>query len=75
MRCGKASRSPIGPAVRVMIAGLWQSWGSWARRTAAEGGAGGDASGYDSEGACVDVDVGAGSCAGAGHCAVAGDGA
>lgn len=63
MRCGKASRSPTGPTLRVMIAVLWDSWGRWAGLAAAEGGAGGDVRGYGN------VVVGAEGCAGAGGCA------
>ena len=57
MRCGKASRSPTGPTLSVMIAVLLEGWGSWAGRIAAEGGAGGDARGYNNRVACVDADV------------------
>ena len=73
MRCGKASRSPTGPTLSVRIAVLWESWGSWVGRIAAEGEAGGDAKGYGHEGTCVYANVGAENCAGAGDCVVAGD--
>ena len=73
MRCGKASRSPTGPTLSVRIAVLWESWGSWVGRIAAEGGAGGDAKGYGHEGTCVYANVGAENCAGAGDCVVAGN--
>ncbi len=73
MRCGKASRSPTGPTLSEMIAVLGESWGSWAGLTAAEGGAGGDARGYDNDVTCVDADADAENCAGAGDCVAAWD--
>jgi len=73
MRCGKASRSPTGPTLSVRIAVLLDSWGRWVGLTAVEGGAGGDARGYDNVETRAGAEVGANDCAGAAACAAAWD--
>jgi hypothetical protein len=71
MRCGKASRSPTGPTLSVMIAVVLDGWGRWDGHIVAEGAVGGDARGYRNVETCVDAEVDTEDCASVGDSVVA----